>query len=59
MRVPPIAVAMQISYKPMAIFYYGQLLMDLDGGPLLAQPNLLGPVHGLERHNDLHHSRLG
>jgi hypothetical protein len=52
-------VGVQISDELVAVFYYGQLLLDINGRTLLAQFNLPGTFYRLECHHYLHHSRMG
>ena len=54
-----LTVGVQISDELVAVFYYGQLLLDINGRTLLAQFNLPGTFYRLERHHHLHHSRMG
>jgi hypothetical protein len=56
---PLYTVGVQISDELVAVFHHGQLLLDIDGRPLLAQFNFPGAFHRLECHHHLHHPRMG
>ena len=58
-RVESSAVGVQGGDQLLAVLHHGQLLVDLHGGPLPAQPDLHGAVHRQQRHHHLHLPRMG